>query len=201
MNDISTLSALHAEDDPAELTLSLLIALSSHTLGASPLAGKMLGLVNLGGAAAEVARRAAAALEMTAQSFDAEPGAGVQGAVRQVAWADLLETSDYLVVGGEAKADLSPMISAGDFNRMKPGACLITIGEPENVDQLALINALWFETIGGAALALKSIPLVLRTQFGECPNAVIWPGLPVNDISVWYGQDTQTGTARPRLVA
>ncbi len=195
MNDITRLPALSTEPDTVELTVSLLVSLSSLPTGSLPLTGKTLGLVNAGTDAVQIARRAMAAFGMLVKIFDegtVQQGSDVD---RSADLEDLVMTSDYIVLAGDAHDIHSPLLSARHLNRVKPDACLINVGSPDNVDQLALMNALWFETIGGAAMGRKSVPAVLQAQFAKCSNTVIWTGAQADEFLPRFAE------GEPRLVA
>ncbi len=198
MNDISRLPRANDVAGAAELMMSLLISLSSISVPAGRLRGKTLGLVNTGEDANEIARRANAAFGMPVLFYD-EGTASTDRSVREL--NDLIESSDFIVIAGSPANEGVPTISAAHLNCMKPDAHFINTGSPGCVDQLALMKALWFETIGGAAFTPGSVPAVLHQQFTDCPNVIFWPSVRADGAAASYVEAGQQNAACPRLVA
>jgi glyoxylate reductase len=60
---------------------------------------------------------------------------------------------------------------------MKPDAFLINTARGEVIDELALTRALWFETIGGAALDVFDGEPNINPELLDCDNLVMLPHL------------------------
>ncbi|MGR3502295.1 2-hydroxyacid dehydrogenase [Pseudaestuariivita sp.] len=126
----------------------------THLVG-TKVAGKTLGLVGFGRIGQEVARRAHFGFGMkivvTSRS-PVDPALLAQFNAEQSPLYETLAAADFVSLhcpGGAANRNL---IGAAELNAMKPGAFLINTARGEVIDEAALTQALWYETIGGAAL-------------------------------------------------
>ena len=143
------------------------------------LEGKVLGLVGFNGSAKILAEKARLGLGMRVVVFahgpvDADFCATV--GYRQAASLDeLLEHADFVSLHCRDGARGQTVIGAKQLNRMRPEACVINTQDPELVDVQALVHALWFETIGGAAFDRDAVPTGLMGAVKHCENAVVWP--------------------------
>ncbi|NNF79808.1 MAG: hypothetical protein HKN05_17440 [Rhizobiales bacterium] len=163
------------------------------------LEGKVLGLVGFNGAAKILAEKARLGLGMRVVVFangpvDADFCATV--GYRQAGSLDeLLVQADFISLHCREGAEDQRIIGAEQFNQLKPEACLINTQSAEYVDVQALVHALWFETIGGAALDREAVPSGLMGAVKHCDNAVVWPSA-VGRRPVGYAD-----TARREMVA
>jgi len=118
------------------------------------LAGKTLGLVDLGNIGKKVARRAAA-FDMRVQYYDVarltEDQEDALG-VRFVLFTELLRTSDVVSLHVPLDDTTRNMVSAREFAVMKPGAILINTCRGPVVDEAALHRALVDGPIAAAGL-------------------------------------------------
>ncbi|MEO1191914.1 MAG: NAD(P)-dependent oxidoreductase [Pseudomonadota bacterium] len=145
------------------------------------LAGKTLGLVGFGRIGQAVAQRAHWGFGMKVVAYDirqhdpatvATCGASLCGSIDElVAQADFL--SLHCPVGPETRH----LVDARRLNLMKPGAFLINTARGDMVDGQALLHALWFDTIAGAALDTYEGEAALLEQLKDCPTAVLTPHL------------------------
>ena len=127
----------------------------THLLG-TKISGKTLGLVGFGRIGREVARRAHHGFGMTVKVFNrstVDPAVLRAFGAEQVASLEgLLPQCDFVSLHCQGGADNRHLIDARRLNQMKPTAYLINTARGEVVDEQALAQALWFETIAGAGL-------------------------------------------------
>ena len=152
----------------------------THLLG-TKISGKTLGLVGFGRIGREVARRAHHGFGMTVKVYNRSP---VDPAVlrtfgaEQVASLDeLLPQCDFVSLHCPGGAENRHLIDARRLNRMKPTAYLINTARGEVVDEQALAQALWFETIAGAGLDVYDGEPAVHPDLRACDNAVLLPHL------------------------
>ena len=143
------------------------------------LEGKVLGLVGFNGSAKILAEKARLGLGMRVVVFahgpmDSEFCTTV-GYRQAESLEELLEEADFVSLHCRETARSGTVIGAKDLNHMKPDAVVINTQNPEMVDVQALVHALWFETIGGAAFDQHSVPDGLMGAIRHCGNAVVWP--------------------------
>lgn len=152
----------------------------THLLG-TKISGKTLGLVGFGRIGREVARRAHHGFGMTVKVYNRSP---VDPAVlrtfgaEQVASLDeLLPQCDFVSLHCQGGTENRHLIDARRLNRMKPTAYLINTARGEVVDEQALAQALWFETIAGAGLDVYDGEPSVHPDLRACDNAVLLPHL------------------------
>ncbi len=148
-------------------------------LPVAPLVGRTIGLVGFDAVARAVARRACHGFGMrvliysdnTINRAELEAlGAASIGSLDR-----LLAEADFVSLHGRPGG--APIINAHRLNQMKPDACLINAVHGALVDEQALIHALWFETIGGAGLAIPSETLDRKKDFEACEHAILLPNV------------------------
>ena len=152
----------------------------THLLG-SKVSGKTLGIIGFGRIGREVAKRAHFGFGMRVLAYNRSPiaAADLQATGAQAVGSidALLPQVDFLSLhcpGGRGNRNL---IDARRLGLMKPTACLINTARGEVVDERALAQALWFETIAGAGLdVFRDEPRVLP-ELRACENAVLLPHL------------------------
>jgi len=152
----------------------------THMLGRK-LSGKVLGIIGFGRIGRETARRAHFGFGMKIVVQNRSP---VEKEVLKFFEAqqvdhidDVLTQADFVSLhcpGGEENRHL---INASRLNKMKPDAYLINTARGEVVDEEALAQALWFETIGGAGLDVFEGEPKVRDSLLACENAVLLPHL------------------------
>ena len=127
----------------------------THLVG-TKVSGKTLGIIGYGRIGQEMARRAHHGFGMKILAYNRSPVAPevlAQCKATQVASIDeLLPQCDFVSLhcpGGDANRHL---IDSRRLSMMRPDAFLINTARGEVIDEAALCHALWFETIGGAAL-------------------------------------------------
>ncbi|MDB4339067.1 D-glycerate dehydrogenase [bacterium] len=147
-------------------------------LGAD-ISGATLGLVGLGRIGKAVARRAMG-FEMnvkywnrTRLSTEEESRLGVEYASLK----DLLAESDYVSVHVALNEATRHLIGAGEFESMKPTACLINTARGPIVDEKALVAALQSGKISRAGLDVYEREPSLEPELSEMDNVVLAPHL------------------------
>ena len=152
----------------------------THLLG-TKISSKTLGLVGFGRIGREVARRAHHGFGMTVKVFNRSP---VDPAVLRTFGAELvasldelLPQCDFVSLHCPGGAENRHLIDARRLNRMKPTAYLINTARGEVVDEQALAQALWFETIAGAGLDVYDGEPAVHPDLRACDNAVLVPHL------------------------
>ncbi len=142
-----------------------------------PLHGRTLGVVGLGAAGSEIARRGAAG-GMTVVGVRRRP-APVDGVSRVFAPAELgamLPLCDFVVVAVPGTPATRGLIGARELALMKPTSCLINIARGRIVDEAALIRALAERRIAGAVLdVFAEEPLPPDSPFWTMDNVIVTP--------------------------
>ncbi len=173
----------------ADRVISLLLMLAekksanSQALGVEhthdTLDGKVLGLVGFDGSAKILAERARLGFGMRVIVFANGPMDSdfckTVGYQQAASLGELLAQADFVSMHCRENAQDQTLITAERMNQMKPGACIVNTQSADLVDVQALVHALWFETIGGAALDRESVPDGLMGAVKHCENAVVWP--------------------------
>lgn len=143
------------------------------------LSGKTLGIVGFGADGLETARRAHLGFGMKIVVHDRlEVSDKVLGQfdARQVNDIDLLlGQSDFVSLHYRADAENRHLIDALRLNKMKPDACLINTACSELVDEEALADALWYDTIAGAGLDVFHNGTAVNQRLLACESAVLLP--------------------------
>ncbi len=143
------------------------------------LEGKVLGLVGFNGSAKILAEKARLGLGMRVVVFAHGPMdsdfCATVGYRQAESLEELLEEADFVSLHCRETAQSGMVIGAEELNRMKPDATVINTQTPGMVDVQALVHALWFETIGGAAFDRHAVPDGLMGAIKHCENAVVWP--------------------------
>lgn len=142
------------------------------------LQGKTVGLLGLGGAGEEAARRFAAfdcSVLYTARNRRADVVEDALG----ITWAErdeLLSRSDVVVVLVDLNAQTRGMIDASALERMKDSAFLVNVSRGAVVDEPALVAALGSGTIAGAALdVVAQEPLPPESPLTQLDNVILTP--------------------------
>jgi D-3-phosphoglycerate dehydrogenase len=142
------------------------------------LQGKTVGLVGLGGAGDETARRFApfgCRLLYTARTRRA---ADVEDALG-VVWSDLdslLAEADVVCLLADLNASTRGLIGAAQLQRMKPSAFLVNPSRGGLVDETALVDALVERRIAGAALdVFAHEPLPADSPLRDLDNVILTP--------------------------
>ena len=127
----------------------------THLIG-TKVSGKVLGIIGYGRIGQEMARRAHHGFGMKILAYNRSPVAPevlAQCKATQVDSIDaLLPECDFVSLHCPGGAANRHLIDSRRLGLMRPDAFLINTARGEVIDETALCHALWFETIGGAAL-------------------------------------------------
>jgi D-3-phosphoglycerate dehydrogenase len=182
----------YALDEVADHALALLLALARKLPQAAgrvragvwglgslrplrSLAGRTLGLAGFGAIARRVATRAQA-FGMRVQAFDPYVDADAFGerGVVQVAWEELLATSDALSLHLPLTDETHHLFDAAAFAAMVPGALLVNTSRGGVVRTPDLVAALDSGALGGAALDVLEVePPTADEPLVAHPNAIV----------------------------
>lgn len=152
----------------------------THLVG-TKVSGKTLGIIGFGRIGQEMARRAhhGFGMKIVVQNRSrVAPETLAQFNAQQVdTIEDLLPQCDFVSLhcpGGSANRH---MINAARLDLMKENAYLINTARGEVVDELALAQALMFETIGGAALDVYDGEPLINETLAHSDRLVMLPHL------------------------
>lgn len=127
----------------------------THLVG-TKVSGKTLGIIGYGRIGQAMARRAhhGFGMDIVVQNRSkVAPEVLAQCNATQVDSIEaLMPRCDFVSLHCPGGPENRNLINARRLDLMKPGAFLINTARGEVIDELALSQALWFETIGGAAL-------------------------------------------------
>ena len=144
------------------------------------LAGQTLGVVGLGNIGCEIARRGRAfgMTVLAADIRDMECPAFVDELYGVDNLDKVLMQSDYLVIVVPLTHKTRGMIGAEELRKMKPTACLISMGRGPVIDEAALIEALRNGVIAEAGLdVFEKEPLPPDSELWNMENVIISPHL------------------------
>ena len=152
----------------------------THLVG-TKVSGKTLGIIGYGRIGREMARRAhhGFGMKILVQNRSAiAPEILAENNAEQVPTIeDLLPECDFVSLhcpGGGANHHL---INGPRLNLMKPDGILINTARGGIIDEHALIQALWFDCIGGAGLDVFDGEPRVAEDLKACDNAVLLPHL------------------------
>ncbi|MFC3571639.1 2-hydroxyacid dehydrogenase [Paracoccus simplex] len=152
----------------------------THLVG-TKVSGKTLGIVGYGRIGQEMARRAHHGFGMTILVYNRSPVAPEVLAQCNAAQVDsldeLMPLCDFISLhcpGGGANRHL---IDARRLDLMRPDAFLINTARGEVIDEAALSHALWFDSIGGAALDVFDGEPNINPQLKNSDRLVMLPHL------------------------
>ncbi|MEX3011455.1 2-hydroxyacid dehydrogenase [Hoeflea sp. TYP-13] len=152
----------------------------THLVG-TKVSGKALGIIGYGRIGQEMARRAhhGFGMKIIVQNRSrVDPAILAQCDATQVdSIEELLPQCDFVSLHCPGGAGNRHLINAQRLELMKPDAFLINTARGEVVDELALIQALMFETIGGAALDVFDGEPRINPDLIQCDNLVMLPHL------------------------
>jgi len=152
----------------------------THLVG-TKVSGKTLGIVGFGRIGREMARRAHFGFGMKVLVYNRsriDPSVLAEfGAVQPASVDDLLPECDFVSLHCPGGAGNRHLIDARRLDLMKPDAFLINTARGEVVDEMALVQALTFDTIGGAALDVFDGEPRINPALLQCDNLVLLPHL------------------------
>lgn len=169
----------------------------------SELAGKTLGIVGLGQVGSRVAARARA-FEARLLGFD--PYLPLEKAremgVPLVSLDELLAASDIVTLHATATEGGRPILSKGEFAKMRPGAVLVNVARGSLVDREALHEALTSGRLAGAALdVFDPEPPDPADPILKLPNVVATPHLGASTVEAQERVSLQTAEAVAEALA
>src|SRR6202158_95374 len=89
---------------------------------------------------------------------------------------EVFRQADYIVLAAPVTDDTRAIANADRLARMKPDACLTSVGRGPLVDESALAAALREKKIGGAALdVFPKEPLAADSPLWDVPSLLITP--------------------------
>ena len=152
----------------------------THLVG-TKVSGKTLGVIGYGRIGQEMAKRAHHGFGMKIIVQNRSPVAAdilaKCNATQVDSIEDLMPLCDFVSLhcpGGAANRD---MIRSAQLELMKPDAFLINTARGEIINEHDLAQALWFETIGGAALDVFDGEPHISSKLRDCDNLVMLPHL------------------------
>ncbi|WP_282119231.1 2-hydroxyacid dehydrogenase [Ruegeria atlantica] len=152
----------------------------THLVG-TKVSGKTLGIIGYGRIGQEMARRAHHGFGMDVVIFNRSqvaPDVLAKCNATQVDTVDeLLPQCDFVSLHCPGGAANRHLINGRRLDLMKPDAFLINTARGEVIDEHALIQALMFDTIGGAALDVFDGEPRISSDLLQCDNLVMLPHL------------------------
>lgn len=139
--------------------------------------GKTLGVIGLGKLGSQVARVGQAfGMHVVAWSQNLTPERCEELGVRLVGRETLFETADVVTIHLHVGERNRGLVTAADFERMKPSAYLVNTSRGPIVDEADLVSALERGTIAGAGLdVFDREPLPIDHRLRALPNTVLTP--------------------------
>lgn len=152
----------------------------THLVG-TKVSGKTLGIVGFGRIGQEMARRAHHGFGMQIvvqnRSRIAPEILARCNAIQVDSLEELLPQCDFVSLHCPGGAENRHLINSRRLDLMKSGAFLINTARGEIIDEFALIQALMFEMIGGAALDVFDGEPRISPDLLQCDNLVMLPHL------------------------
>jgi len=152
----------------------------THLIG-TKVSGKTLGIIGYGRIGQQMARRAHHGFGMDILVYNrslVSPDLLDQCNATQVdAIDDLLPQCDFVSLHCPGGAANRHLINSRRLNLMRPDAFLINTARGEVIDEWALIQALMFDIIGGAALDVFDGEPRISPDLLQCDNLVMLPHL------------------------
>lgn len=152
----------------------------THLIG-TKVSGKTLGIVGFGRIGQEMARRAHHGFGMDILVYNrsaVDPDVLARYGATQVAnLDDMLPLCDFVSLHCPGGAENRHLINGKRLDLMKPDAFLINTARGEVIDERALTQALWFETIAGAGLDVFQNEPNINQDLAQSQNLVMLPHL------------------------
>lgn len=152
----------------------------THLVG-TKVSGKTLGIVGYGRIGQQMARRAHHGFGMKIMAYNRSPVPpevlAQCDAIQVESLDEMLPDCDFVSLHCPGGAGNRHLINASRLARMRPDAFLINTARGEVIDEAALLQALWFDTIGGAALDVFEGEPAINPQLLECDRLVMLPHL------------------------
>ena len=152
----------------------------THLVG-TKVSGKTLGVIGYGRIGQEMAKRAHHGFGMKIVVQNRSPVAAdilaKCNATQIDSIEDLMPLCDFVSLHCSGGAANRHMIRSAQLELMKPDAFLINTARGEIINEHDLAQALWFETIGGAALDVFDGEPHISSKLRDCDNLVMLPHL------------------------
>lgn len=152
----------------------------THLIG-TKVSGATLGIIGFGRIGQAMAQRAhfGFGMKILVQNRSAVPAEvlACYNAVQVPTIDDILPQCDFVSLHCPGGAANRHLINAQRLDLMRPGAFLINTARGEVVDELALAQALWFGTIGGAGLDVFEREPSIPPELLGADNLVMLPHL------------------------
>lgn len=152
----------------------------THLIG-TKVSGATLGIIGFGRIGQAMAQRAHFGFDMkiVVQNRSAVPAEVLAryNAVQVPTIEDLLPECDFVSLHCPGGAANRHLINSRRLDLMRPGAFLINTARGEVVDEHALAQALWFDTIGGAGLDVFEREPKIPHELLDSDNLVLLPHL------------------------
>ena len=152
----------------------------THLVG-TKVSGKTLGVIGYGRICQEIAKRAHHGFGMKIIVQNRSPVAAdilaKCNATQVDSIEDLMPLCDFVSLHCPGGAANRHMIRSAQLELMKPDAFLINTARGEIINEHDLAQALWFETIGGAALDVFDGEPHISSKLRDCDNLVMLPHL------------------------
>lgn len=152
----------------------------THLVG-TKVSGKTLGIIGYGRIGQQMARRAHHGFGMKIvvqnRSKVAPEILAECNATQVDSIDDLMPLCDFVSLHCPGGPENRHLINASRLNLMRPDAFLINTARGEVIDEMALSQALWFETIGGAGLDVFDGEPRINPVLRDCDNLVMLPHL------------------------
>ncbi|WP_165943396.1 D-2-hydroxyacid dehydrogenase [Roseicella aquatilis] len=144
---------------------------------ATPLNGKVLGILGLGAIGQELARLATALrMEVIGTRRNPAPLPGVAEVLPPERTDEVLARADFVVLLLPATAETENFMDAARLARMKPGAWLLNFGRGNAVADAELIEAVRAKRIAGAVLdVFREEPLPAEHPFWTTEGILVVP--------------------------
>lgn len=144
---------------------------------ATPLSGKVLGILGLGAIGAELARLASALrMEVIGTKRSPSAMAHVNEMLPPERTDEVLAHADFVVLLLPATPQTENFINAERLARMKPGAWLLNFGRGQAIRDADLITAVTEKRIAGAILdVFREEPLPASHPFWTTPGIMVLP--------------------------
>ncbi len=144
---------------------------------ATPLSGKVLGILGLGAIGAELARLASALrMEVIGTKRSPSAMAHVSEVLPPERTDEVLAHADFVVLLLPATPQTENFINAERLARMKPGAWLLNFGRGQAIRDADLITAVTEKRIAGAILdVFREEPLPASHPFWTTPGIMVLP--------------------------
>lgn len=157
----------------ADRAMTLMVMLAQ---GKRELSHSVLGLIGWDDAARDLVNRASVGFGMRVHVFVPAGVATPKDLPANVRISDTIQTvlrgSDFVSLHGPRSPSQPAVMTAERMNLMREDAFLINTSDAGLVNELALTQALWFETIGGAGLDLSDRTDPLSPNLRECDQLV-----------------------------